>query len=51
MAPELIYQVPGISITKLLIRADVFYPQQSWSESPWKMNEAEVRGGQLCTLL
>lgn len=51
MALELLYQVHGISITKLLIRVDVFYPQQGWSESPWKMSEAEVSGGWLCMLL
>lgn len=37
----------GISITKLLIRVDVFYPEQGSSESPWKMNEAEVSSGHI----
>lgn len=40
---ELIYQVHGISITKLFVIIDVFYPLPGWSGSPWKMNEAEVR--------
>lgn len=43
---ELIYQVHGISITKLLIRADVFYLNRVGPKALWKMNEAEVRGGQ-----